>query len=138
MAAATIGVTPIILAYLLVRGKATADEIVRASYRASRILNRASIRVDAVFRRYGDGDVRSESVDGELSYWLSSGLIRAERDGDRLVYRVANRDVVNLDSLRRTYERWARWGDNAAVWLSIEKAATEAAADGVPASQDHP
>ncbi|MBC7077960.1 MAG: hypothetical protein H5T92_06620, partial [Synergistales bacterium] len=95
MAAATIGVTPIILAYLLVRGKATADEIVRASYRASRILNRASIRVDAVFRRYGDGDVRSESVDGELSYWLSSGLIRAERDGDRLVYRVANRDVVN-------------------------------------------
>lgn len=42
MAAATIGVTPIILAYLLVKGEATAHEIVRPSYRASGTVNRES------------------------------------------------------------------------------------------------
>ena len=138
MAVATIGVTPIILVYLLLRGRATADEFVKATYVASKSLRREAIHVDAVFRRYGNGDVGSESVDGELSYWLSSGLIRAEQEGTGFVYRVADEKVVNLDSLRRTYERWGRWQDNRAVWMSIEKAAREALACGVTAAQDHP
>lgn len=72
--------TPMVLSFFVERGNGSREGVTKFIFEVANELRDSDIRIDAVFR--GDlaipdkGRVESETIDDELSFWLSNGILR--------------------------------------------------------------
>jgi len=78
----TLSSTPIVLAYFAEKDKGTREELTKVVYNVTRKLEKTNIRIDAEFRGIRSHsssmkrDLMSETVDGEIFYWLSNRFLK--------------------------------------------------------------
>jgi len=103
-----ISITPIVLCYFSEHIVATRTDITKAVFRIMRATTDTSIQIDSVMRgglNYPYKHIRSETVDGELSYWLSNKFIFRVDNNHEQAFCLDNRidwSDYKLDNLYNT------------------------------------